>query len=98
MTTDTSALSPGLEGVPIAESSISQVDGEAGRLTYRGYSIEDLTRGTTFEEIVALLYDGELPDRARLDAVRSPMWRAARRRSRIRCSRSPLPFRRWVRR
>ena len=73
MTTDTSALSPGLEGVPIAESSVSHVDGEAGRLTYRGYSIEDLTRGTMFEEIVALLYDGELPDRARLDAVRSQL-------------------------
>lgn len=74
MTTDTPAFSPGLEGVPIADSSISKVDGQAGRLTYRGYSIEDLTQyGTTFEEIVALLYDGELPGRARLDEVRAQL-------------------------
>lgn len=74
MTTDTPAFSPGLEGVPIAESSISRVDGQAGRLTYRGYSIEDLTQhGTTFEEIVALLYDGELPGKARLAEVKAQM-------------------------
>ncbi|RLT26119.1 MAG: citrate/2-methylcitrate synthase [Chloroflexi bacterium] len=65
MTIDTSALIPGLEGVPIAESSISQVDGVGGHLYYRGYSIEDLTQDTPFEEIAALLYDGQLPDAAR---------------------------------
>jgi len=74
MTTDaTDTLIPGLEGVPIAESAVSLVEGEAGRLTYRGYSIEDLTRGTTFEEVVALLYDGELPGAERLAAVRAEM-------------------------
>lgn len=74
MTTDTPNFSPGLEGVPIAESAISLVNGEAGRLTYRGYSIEDLTQpGVTFEEVVALLYDGELPSQARLDEVRKQM-------------------------
>ncbi len=70
MTTDTPNYTPGLEGVPIAESAISLVNGEAGRLTYRGYSIEDLTRpGVTFEEVVALLYDGELPSGARVDEI-----------------------------
>jgi citrate synthase len=70
MTLDTPSYSPGLEGVPIAESAVSRVDGEAGRLTYRGYSIEDLTRPeNTFEEIVALLYDGELPSRGRIDEI-----------------------------
>ncbi|MCC6238450.1 MAG: citrate synthase [Dehalococcoidia bacterium] len=60
--------------MPIAESSISRVDGQAGRLTYRGYSIEDLTQhGTTFEEIVALLYDGDLPGKARLAEVRQQL-------------------------
>ena len=74
MTTDTPNFSPGLEGVPIAESAISLVNGEAGRLTYRGYSIEDLTQpGVSFEEVVALLYDGELPSQARLDEVRAQM-------------------------
>ncbi len=70
MTTDTPKLSPGLEGVPIAESALSLVEGQAGRLTYRGYSIEDLTQpGVSFEEVVALLYDGELPTQARLDEI-----------------------------
>ncbi len=70
MTTDTPKLSPGLEGVPIAESALSLVEGQAGRLTYRGYSIEDLTQpGVSFEEVVALLYDGELPTQARVDEI-----------------------------
>lgn len=67
---ETPQFSPGLEGVPIAESAVSLVEGEAGRLTYRGYSIEDLTGDKgTFEEIVALLYDGELPNKARIEEM-----------------------------
>lgn len=65
MTLDTATLIPGLEGVPVAESAISLVDGGAGKLYYRGYSIEDLTEGTTFEEVIALLYDGDLPSSSR---------------------------------
>lgn len=71
MTLETPSFSPGLEGVPIAESAVSLVEGEAGRLTYRGYSIEELTGPAgTFEEIVALLYDGELPGQTRIDEMR----------------------------
>ncbi len=77
MTSEAPALNAGLEGVAIAESSISNVDGEAGRLIYRGYSIEDLALKATFEEIIGLLYDGELPDSARLDAIRAQL-KAAR--------------------
>ena len=70
MTTSTPSFSPGLEGVPIAESALSLVEGAAGRLSYRGYSIEEITRPeNTFEEIVALLYDGELPSAARIAEV-----------------------------
>ena len=69
---ETPQFSPGLEGVPIAESAVSLVEGEAGRLTYRGYSIEDLTGDKgTFEEIVALLYDGELPNKVRVEEVQA---------------------------
>ena len=56
----------GLEGVVVAESEISFVDGAAGRLVYRGYSIEELASGSTFEETSKLLLDGELPTRAEL--------------------------------
>ena len=74
MTTDSPSFSPGLEGVPIAESSISLVEGEVGRLSYRGYSIEDLTGpANTFEEIVALLYGGELPHQQRIDQITTQM-------------------------
>ena len=58
----------GLEGVDVAESSISYVDGRAGRLVYRGYAVEDLARHSTFEETTKLLLDGRLPVREDLEA------------------------------
>jgi citrate synthase len=54
----------GLEDVVAARSAICQVDGEAGRLFYRGYEIADLARGSTFEDVSYLLWFGELPDAA----------------------------------
>jgi citrate synthase len=58
----------GLEGVVVAESEISYVDGQEGRLVYRGYSIEELAEGSTFEETTKLLLDGELLTREGLQA------------------------------
>ncbi len=55
-------LKKGLEGVLVAESSLSYIDGDAGKLVYRGYDIEDLARGASFEEVLYLLWNGELPD------------------------------------
>ncbi|VVM18430.1 Citrate synthase (si) (EC [uncultured Gammaproteobacteria bacterium] len=52
---------PGLAGVPATESSISSIDGKNGILAYRGYSIEDLVKYASFEEVAMLLRDGELP-------------------------------------
>ena len=57
----------GLEGVLVAESELSYIDGDAGELVYRGYSIDDLAREASFEEVVHLLWKGELPDEAELD-------------------------------
>ncbi|WP_339102536.1 citrate synthase [Haloterrigena salinisoli] len=54
-------LKKGLEGVLVAESGLSSIDGDAGRLIYRGYSIEDLARGASYEEVLYLLWHGELP-------------------------------------
>ena len=45
------AYSKGLEGVVAAETSISDVEGEIGRLTYRGYRIEDLV-SLGYEEVI----------------------------------------------
>jgi citrate synthase len=54
----------GLEGVVATQSAICTVDGEAGRLFYRGYEIADLARATSFEDVTYLLWFGELPDAA----------------------------------
>jgi citrate synthase len=54
----------GLEDVVATRSAICQVDGEAGRLFYRGYAIADLARAATFEDVTSLLWFGELPDAA----------------------------------
>ncbi len=58
---------PGLAGVPATESSISSIDGENGVLAYRGYSIEDLVKHASFEEVAMLLRDGELPDKDKFE-------------------------------
>jgi len=52
---------PGLEGVPATKSNISDIDGEKGILSYRGYPIAELAAQSTFEETSLLLLDGCLP-------------------------------------
>lgn len=54
-------VNPGLEGVVVGETVLSNVEGEAGRLTYRGYDIHDLAENATYEEVVHLLLFGTLP-------------------------------------
>lgn len=67
-------FSPGLEGVVAAETEVSEVDGANGRLIYRGgYLIEDLAPVATFEEVAYLLWHGELPTTAQLDALKQQM-------------------------
>lgn len=76
-------LIPGLEGVPCAESAISRVDGQAGKLEYRGYSIEDLAEHSSFEETSLLLLYGELPTAPALAKFRKEVARYARLKYRI---------------
>jgi citrate synthase len=57
----------GLEGVVAAQTALCDLDGTNARLAYRGYSIEDLARQATFEEVAYLLYYGELPKAGQLD-------------------------------
>ncbi|KAJ1684683.1 hypothetical protein LUZ63_020089 [Rhynchospora breviuscula] len=52
----------GLNNVIAAETAVGDVDGEAGRYHYRGYSAVDLARERTFEDVWHLLVIGELPD------------------------------------
>ncbi|HEY9642954.1 MAG TPA: citrate synthase [Coleofasciculaceae cyanobacterium] len=58
---------PGLEGVPVTQSSISFVDGKNGILEYRGINIEELARLSTFVETAYLLIWGALPTTAELE-------------------------------
>ncbi len=58
----------GLKGVYFERSPVSFIDGRAGELRYRGYSIHDLAEHSTFEETAYLLLHGELPARGELDA------------------------------
>ena len=66
-------LHRGLEGVVVDESELSYVDGDAGRLVYRGYEIEDLATHATFEEVLYLLWHGDLPTREALEAFAGEM-------------------------
>jgi citrate synthase len=70
-------FSKGLEGVIADETRISRLDGAQGRLSYRGYPIEELARQSDFEEVTWLLINGELPGAAELAAWRKTM-RASR--------------------
>jgi len=55
------AFSKGLEGVIATMSELSNVEGDIGRLSYRGYNIDDLAEKSSFEEVTYLLWYGELP-------------------------------------
>ncbi len=70
-------VNPGLEGVVVGETVLSNVEGEAGRLTYRGYDIHDLAEHASFEEVVHLLLFGHLPTESELADLRARL--AARR-------------------
>ncbi len=55
-------IKEGLQGVYITKSSICKVDGQEGKLYYRGYKIEDLANYSSYEEVCYLLLYGKLPN------------------------------------
>jgi citrate synthase len=58
----------GLEGVLACESSVAFIDGNIPELSYRGYNIHDIAATLTYEQVVSLLWDGELPSSDQLKA------------------------------
>src|SRR5512139_51492 len=56
----------GLRGVKVADTRISDVDGEKGVLIYRGFNICDLVSHSTFEEVSYLLLNDRLPTKEEL--------------------------------
>jgi citrate synthase len=65
--------SRGLADVVAASTALSDIDGRAGRLSYRGYDINQLAGAATFEEIAYLLQRGSAPGRAELDGYRAEL-------------------------
>jgi citrate synthase len=65
-TTDDAQIHRGLKGVYFDRSRVCFIDGRAGELLYRGYSIHDLAERSSFEETCYLLLHGELPSRDEL--------------------------------
>lgn len=61
-------ITKGLEGIYVSESAICKVDGTAGKLYYRGYSIEEIAEHSSFEEAAYLVLYGKLPTASELSA------------------------------
>ena len=61
----------GLEGIVATSSNICFIDGEEGILSYFGFNIHTLAEHATFEEVIYLLWNGKLPTRSELAALKS---------------------------
>ncbi|TDJ03422.1 MAG: citrate synthase/methylcitrate synthase, partial [Deltaproteobacteria bacterium] len=66
----------GLEGVVVADTLLSQVDGERGRLVVRGYDLRQLAGRVAFDELCTLLWAGKLPISSEREALREAWGRA----------------------
>src|SRR6266446_173921 len=62
----TTEIERGLEGVVIAKSAITFIDGEQGIIRYRGIDINELAAKSNFEETTYLLWNGNLPNKIQL--------------------------------
>jgi citrate synthase len=63
------AFKPGLKGVLAGETRLAMIDGEEGRLQYRGYPIGELVRQGTFAQVAELLWTGDWPAEPSLSCV-----------------------------
>jgi citrate synthase len=65
----------GLDGVVAAETRLSEVDGEEGRLILAGHDVEKLAGAVSFESACALFWEGRLPDAAGQERLRQALGR-----------------------
>ncbi|HKK08068.1 MAG TPA: citrate/2-methylcitrate synthase, partial [Gemmatimonadota bacterium] len=61
-------MAKGLEGVVVSETSLGFIDGQQGRLLYRGYDIHDLAEHASYLETLYMLWHGDLPSGEQLEA------------------------------
>src|SRR5262249_48008019 len=66
----------GLDDVVAAETELSDVDGQAGRLIIRGHRVEDLVAGATFEDVCGLMWQGALPSASARERLRAALAQA----------------------
>ncbi len=69
----TTEIEKGLEGVVIAKSAITFIDGEQGILRYRGIDINELAAKSNFEETTYLLWNGNLPNKTQLSEFKKEL-------------------------
>ncbi len=62
-------IAKGLEGIIANSTALSDVRGDEGTLIYAGYNINELAGKVSYEEVVYLLWHGELPNKAQLEAL-----------------------------
>ena len=74
-TTGAVTYDPGFANTASARSAITYIDGAAGKLSHRGYAIEDLANSCSFLEVAYLLLFGNLPSKAELEAWEASMKR-----------------------
>ncbi len=63
----------GLRNIEVADTKISHIDGDRGKLIYRGYDILDLTKKSTFEETAYLLLHDDLPTPKQFDGFKQKL-------------------------
>ena len=63
----------GLDGVYIDTTEICQIDGQKGQLVYRGYDITELADKASFEEVIYLLWNDDLPNEQQLEAFKEEL-------------------------
>ncbi len=66
--TSTQTYGRGFSDLIAGDSKISRIDGQGGRLWYRGYRVEELCECADFEEVAYLILHGELPTVAEYSA------------------------------
>ena len=63
----------GLRGIEVADTRISNIYGDKGKLIYRGYDILDLTKNSSFEETAYLLLHDDLPTKEQLQEFKTKL-------------------------
>jgi len=72
MGADERPYSPGLKGVLAGETALAMIDGDAGRLQYRGFPIGELVERGTYAQVAELLWTGEWKTDAHLGCASLP--------------------------